>query len=908
MAAVEIEKTVEEEHMEVVPISEVSEGKISKSETKESKSKDREDSEKRKKEALLKTDQFANDDSGKPMPSGMLKHEGRFRNHEPQLNDVSLYLFPVTSAFRIKCFRIVTSNLFENVILFIIALNALCLGIESPLEDPTSDLTMVLLGLDWFFTTIFTIEMFVKILAYGFMLHKHSYMRDYWNVLDFIIVITSWIGLILPEGDFFRAVRVFRMLRILRVLRLVQENEGLSLVVEALIASVPAVTNVIMICVMFFVVFGIVGMNYYKGTFYKCAFESTSLLVQDAITNPVDFSKLNTTQLNEFTKLNSNLTSSNPYQGTGAGTGSTFVTSKDVCLWAGLEWEAILDQNFDNLGNSILTLFELSTTEGWTDVMLAGVDNRGIDMQPVENTGESNIIFFVAFIIVGAFFIVNVFVGVVCSTFSELKKIKGGAFLMTEKQAQWARIHEQVFTAWRPKIKYPVPKNCFSRICFSIAIDPNFDRFIMLCILLNTIVMATPFFGMPSEYGSFVDVTNICFGALFTVEAIIKLVAYKWRYFKEGWNQFDFIIVLGFLAGVVAEYGFKINVGGVASAIRAFRAARVLRLVRSFVSLRIMFGTLVRSLPSLYNVACIILIITYMYAVLGVQLFCYIAHNDALTVHADFRSFGHAMVTLIRAATGENWPGLMHSMAKTSMKMPDGHPCSSLPEYNVNMCGFNDTADCIPMDGCGTTASYYYWISYTTIVSFIFLNLFIGVVLDGFDESSKDEYSSLSNEYKAQFVNMWENFDPDGKRVIKLAQMEKFIQQLPPPMGHDIESDTRHYEVKELIAELHLPTYKDKGETVVLFTDVATALAKRVYMIENNLSHVDHMVEDKIQRKRPKIEKKLSQRAEESLSYQNHFAVTKILLTYQTYKFRAGLSRRVASRKQLKKAGAWDEK
>lgn len=101
---------------------------------------------------------------------------------------------------------------------------------ESPLDDPDSNYTKTLNILNLVMTLIFTLEVILKIIAYGFLLNgSASYMRLGWNILDIAIVLISIISLFGSET--LKVFRVLRLLRVLRPLRVISRNEGLKLAV-----------------------------------------------------------------------------------------------------------------------------------------------------------------------------------------------------------------------------------------------------------------------------------------------------------------------------------------------------------------------------------------------------------------------------------------------------------------------------------------------------------------------------------------------------------------------------------------------------------------------------------------------------------------------------------------------------
>jgi hypothetical protein len=127
-------------------------------------------------------------------------------------------------------------------------------------------------------------------------------------------------------------------------------------------------------------------------------------------------------------------------------------------------------------------------------------------------------------------------------------------------------------------------------------------------------------YDMPSTVRIVTDILNYVFAGLFTLEAIIKIIALKKAYFKDGWNLFDFIIVIGTFAGIVVTEVIGLNVGSSTSIIRAFRIFRVFRLIKRAKALKLMFNTIVATLPAMANVGGLLALFLFMFSILGVNL------------------------------------------------------------------------------------------------------------------------------------------------------------------------------------------------------------------------------------------------------------------------------------------------
>lgn len=157
-------------------------------------------------------------------------------------------------------------------ILILIGVSSVLLALDNPINDPNSTLVEFLRDADIILTIFFSIESISKIIAYGFLFNKESsYLRNGWNIIDFIVVIISIISLIITSNKL-KIVKILRLLRVLRPLRVISRNKGLKIGIQALFMAVPSLLNVIIVSMLFFLIFGIIGVNYFKGTFYRCTF------------------------------------------------------------------------------------------------------------------------------------------------------------------------------------------------------------------------------------------------------------------------------------------------------------------------------------------------------------------------------------------------------------------------------------------------------------------------------------------------------------------------------------------------------------------------------------------------------------------------------------------------------------
>jgi hypothetical protein len=192
---------------------------------------------------------------------------------------------------------------------------------------------------------------------------------------------------------------------------------------------------------------------------------------------------------------------------------------------------------------AMVTIFHMSTTAGWAEVMYNGMNSRGIDLQPERLYRPLIGFYFVIVIFICAFFIANMFIGVVISTFNKEKENLGKEYLLTNVQKEWIKTKILVLRS-SPMVIFSSPKQWIRKPFFKIASSKYFDKFIYTCILLNTALMTLKWYGMDTEIEDIVGIVNNSFTSIFVMEAIIKITAFGRRYFKSKWNIMDFMIAL----------------------------------------------------------------------------------------------------------------------------------------------------------------------------------------------------------------------------------------------------------------------------------------------------------------------------------------------------------------------------
>lgn len=212
--------------------------------------------------------------------------------------------------------------------------------------------------------------------------------------------------------------------------------------------------------------------------------------------------------------------------------------------------------------------------------MNRGIDSVSVDYQPIKNNTVYWALFFMIFIILGNFLILNLFVGVVISTFKKEKEILGKGNLLTPLQREWLEMKQQCIQI----IPKAVEKNSLSgirRFCYKLVRSRQFDIMILLCIIMNTLVLTINWYSQPVYVDDLLDYINYSFAGVFAIEAIAKMIAYGVKgYFKDWGNLFDFVIVIASISSSIVSIVLKFDFGASTTFIRALRITRIFNYIK----------------------------------------------------------------------------------------------------------------------------------------------------------------------------------------------------------------------------------------------------------------------------------------------------------------------------------------
>ncbi|XP_047212611.1 sodium channel protein type 4 subunit alpha B-like isoform X2 [Girardinichthys multiradiatus] len=633
--------------------------------------------------------------------------------------------------FRKTCFTIVEHNYFETFIIFMILLSSGALAFEDIYIEQRRVIKIILEYADQVFTYVFVVEMVLKWVAYGFK----TYFTNAWCWLDFLIVDVSLVSLtanILGYSEL-GAIKSLRTLRALRPLRALSRFEGMRVVVNALVGAIPSIFNVLLVCLIFWLIFSIMGVNLFAGKFYYC-FNKTSedVFHIDQVNNKTECFELIQQNFTEVHWKNSKI-------------------------------------NFDNVGMGYLSLLQVATFKGWMDIMYSAVDSRQVESQPYYEDNLYMYMYFVCFIIFGSFFTLNLFIGVIIDNFNQQKAKLGGTDLfMTEEQKKYYNAMKKLGSK-KPQKPVPRPKNKFQGLVFDLVTKQFFDILIMVLICLNMVTMMVETDEQSQEKEAILYWVNLVFIIIFTTECCLKMIALRKHYFNVGWNIFDFVVVILsviglLLADIIEKYFVSPTLFRV---IRLARIGRILRLIRGAKGIRTLLFALMMSLPALFNIGLLLFLIMFIFSIFGMSNFAYVKKEGMIDDIFNFESFGNSMICMFMITTSAGWDGLLYPIMNTP---PDCDPYFENPGSPVK-------------GNCGSPAvGIVFFTSYIIMSFLVVVNMYIAIILENFNVATEESSDPLSEDDFDMFYETWEKFDPQASQFIHYSELSDLCDALQDPM------------------------------------------------------------------------------------------------------------------------------
>eukprot|EP00759_Apiculatamorpha_spiralis_P019555 PhF_6_TR25482/c0_g1_i1/m.35418 len=620
-------------------------------------------------------------------------------------------------------------RVFDAIIMIVIAMSSFSLAWDAPILAPNSSIARSLRKIDLTLTIAFVAEAGLQAIAYGLSRHPQSYLRQSpWNVFDFFVVLMSLGSAILEMQEKSSGnLKMLKLIRTIRPLRFIRRSSGLKVVISALLKSLSQLKDIGVFLFFVWIVYAIMGVQLFKGTFVRC------------------------------------------------------IENKDIynrtqCDAANYTWDTS-PSNFDSVPAAMQTLLEITTLDNWAEVLYNSIDASTYDMK-VRNANPYIAGYIVSFIVVGCFFSVNLFVGALIDSY-EREKATNNKVLLTPEQVAWVESHKRLVSA-------------------APTLSPNkglavLDTFVSSCVVVNVLMMCTEHYPPNEMYEFALNLINSAFVLIFLVECSYRVYVLGYKtYFISRWNRFDFSVTLFSVAGVFIDfYVDSSSPGGSISTLRLIRVLRLLRVVKSFGNVQALLRTLILSLPSFTNIAAIIGLIFFIFAVLGMNAFGVVYRDEnslGLDRNANFDNFVNSFLLLMRVVTADGWTVLMYDCRTTN-------PRRCHPEIG----------------GCGSRwGAVIFFDLIILFCMYMLLNLFIAVIMDSFEVIVTVDIP-VNDKHVGAFYRLWQTYDTGNTLTIPASSMVPFLSDIGKctPLGFKPDCNTWAKQMN-FIKHLHVPV-DDEG-------------------------------------------------------------------------------------------------
>ncbi len=664
------------------------------------------------------------------------------------------------SAPRFIAGSVVKSRRFKGFYLLVIFFSNVTLIVSRPTDYPDSSASLFQRISDVVLSVLFVVEAGLKMLYLGPHHPKGLVLKGYfnyrWNIFDFVLTLCT-VGSCVSLGAAGNPVLQelagwLRVTRCLRPLSLLGTNDTLAVVFRSMFASIPRIRNVGVVLILVWVAYAVLGLQLFAGRFGACSTNSEKW-------GDMSFSGL-------------------------------YLTQRDQCLAANYSWLSA-PRNFDSLGDAMLTMFQVATADNWDTIMYTGVDSADDETAPIPRNRSAVYLYFVSYIVVMTYFLLNVFVSVMVDAYFVTKGqmvaqrrhtlLHNHEATLDHAQEDFSNMYRRALYFVKPPLRTTGKTTFFdenagfvllSRALRRILRVRYFEAVYVSAVGAHIALMATQYMTSPPFDYTTLMIVDVLFNTLFVGVGTLRVVVVGWRsYFASTRNRWEFAIntvtTSSLIARIAAE-GSSIGTGGVATIdmLRSMRIFRLFRIAYMSTSMRLLIATVVHSAPKFLVVAFFVLEIFFVYAVLGMKLFGRVRFRDSLNRaylgrYANFEKFDSALICLLRVATLDDWTELMNSCAITEAN----GECDS----NLGECGLPGVAQL-------------YFMSFVLFGQWLGINFFTAEIMDAFSSSEREERYMVQRRDVQRFQQLWKAYS-NPNELMSVTNLQRFVVILEPPIG-----------------------------------------------------------------------------------------------------------------------------
>ncbi|KAL4886544.1 Ion transport protein-domain-containing protein [Aspergillus karnatakaensis] len=583
---------------------------------------------------------------------------------------------------------------------------------------------------DWFtytdlgFAILFTIEAVIKVVADGFFWTPNAYFRSSWGFIDGIVLVTLWVNVLsalTSENGVSRAIGAFKALRALRLLNF--SDSAKNTFHSVIIVGGWKVIAAALVSMSFLIPFAIYGVNLFNGQMMQCndgdIEGSLNACVGEFMSGPYNWDVLAPRVV------------SNPYY------------------------------DFDNFGDSLFILFQIVSQEGWTDVQASAMSITGVGQQPQSYTAPENGLFFIVFNLLGAVFVLTLFVSVFMRNYTE----QTGVAFLTAEQRSWLELRKLLRQVSPSKRRDTEKSTNWKQWAYRIAYKKHgrWARCVTFILVLHLVLLILEFYPENNTWDLVRDVAFFAFNFFYLANVILRLTGLGWhRFSRSSWDLYALVVVPGTIIMSVLNF----TASGTQSIVvlnKLFLVAITLLLIPRNNQLDQLFKTAAASLTSIGNLLATWFVLFLVYAIAMNQTFGLTKFGANESGNINFRDIPRALILLFRTSCGEGWNELMEDFANME------------PPYCVAGDGGFFENDC---GSAGWARPLF--ISWNIISMYIFVSLFVSLIFESFSyvyQRSSGLYV-ISREEIRRFKQAWAEFDPEGSGYISKEQFPRLLREL----------------------------------------------------------------------------------------------------------------------------------
>lgn len=571
------------------------------------------------------------------------------------------------------------------------------------------------------FAALFTVEALIKVIADGFFWTPNAYFRGSWGFIDGVVLITLWINIatsLFNDASVSRAIGAFKALRALRLLNV--SDSARDTFHSVIIRGGWKVVSAAFVSISLLIPFAIYGLILFNGQLVACndgnyPYTNVDACVDEYLSTPYNWD----------------------------------VLSPRV---AANSW-----YSFDDFASSLFILFQIVSQEGWTQVMMDCMAAVGQNLQPVDFNRPGNGIFFVIFNLLGAVFVLTLFVSVFMRNYTE----QTGVAFLTADQRSWLELRKILRQINPSKRSVGKHSPTWQMWCYRIAVKKHgrWQRFVTTMLLLHLALLCLEFYPENVPWDDTRDYLFLLLTMFFILNVFVRLIGLGWgRFSRSSWDVYAALATAGTLVTTLlslARYNDQIFV----QLNKLFLVSLALLLIPRNDSLDQLFKTAAASLTVIGNMLATWFVLYLVFAIAFTQIFGLTRFGSNESGNINFRTVPKALILLFRTSSGEGWNQLMEDFA--GLTPPN---CVETDDFFTSDCGSENWAR-------------FLFISWNILSMYIFVSLFVSLIYESFSYvyQRSNTTALVNREEIRRFKEAWATIDPSGSGWITKEDFPRLL-------------------------------------------------------------------------------------------------------------------------------------